>query len=533
MATGDLLSAMASSAWLVFPNQLFKSLLSLSKDTLICLVEEPLFFRDEARSTTFAKIKLCYTRATMKSFEARLLAEGFSKVVYLPYKLSTNGGQLEDLLLKHADSYQYYNVVDNMLQAKLDRMTRVKLTRHASTPMFLFDEDDLAKYKSSVKGTPFFQTSFYRHFRHQTGFLMNKNGTFAGGRLSFDSENRLKMPAGITIPAVFSEMVSDETKKHWAEAKSYVENEFPDHPGDLKIIDCLIGGKIPEFFAIDHESAEVHLDRFITERLKQFGPYQDAIVDCSTADVKLRLQKGTLFHSCISPYINCGLLTPQQVLDRTVALGQAPIQSLEGFVRQILGWREYIRFVYMEKGEEMRSSNQLGNSKALDSGWYEGRLGVPPVDDAIKFAFKHGYLHHILRLMVVANFMNLSRIHPREMFRWFLDFSLDAYDWVMIGNVYGMASFASPIMSTKPYISSSNYVLKMSDYKKGPWCGLWDALYYHFLQANEEAFSKNHRMGLMLANLRKKSEEDKKHFEDDAMHFLKTLSNRNKRPLES
>lgn len=522
----------SASAWLVFPNQLFKSFFSLSKDTLICLVEEPLFFKDEARSSTFAKIKLCYTRATMKSFEAKLLSQGFNRVVYVPFKLMTNGGSLEDILVKHGNSFMYYEVVDNLLQAKLDRFKKVQLTRDPDTPMFLFNEMDLAKYKTSVHGTPFFQTSFYRHFRHHTGYLMNKNGSFAGGRLSFDSENRLKMPAGIQLPTVFSKQCSKGTKAIWDEAKLYVEKEFPDQPGDLKIVDSVISGKLPEFFAIEHEDAEQHLDRFIVERLKQFGPYQDAIVDCGTADVKARLQKGTLFHSCISPYINCGLLTPKQVLDRTVELSQAPIQSLEGFVRQILGWREYIRFVYTEKGEEMRVSNQLGNNKALDNRWYEGRLGVPPVDDAIKFAFKHGYLHHILRLMVVSNFMNLSRVHPHEMYRWFLDFSLDAYDWVMIGNVYGMASFASPVMSTKPYISSSNYILKMSDYRRGPWCDLWDALYHYFLQENEEAFSKNHRMGLMLSNLRKKSKEDRKHFEEDANKFLKTLFNFNKRPLE-
>lgn len=504
-------------SWLVFPHQLFKSFLSLPKDTIFCLLEEPLFFWDESRSTTFAKIKLAYTRATMKSFEARLKEKGFTKIHYFSFN-QLKDNQYESLLSKISPSFKYYDVSDNMLEEKLGRLTKVKLERVKDSPMFLYSQDELSEYLDGAKGNPFFQTSFYRHFRQKTGALMTKTGQYLGGKLSFDGENRSKIPASTKIP----QSLATINKDIWGEAVEYVNANFPDNPGKLS--------SKTRFFAIDHEGAEAELEKFIKERLDNFGPYQDGFFDLRKNQLP---NSATLFHSCISPYINNGLLSAQLVLDTVLqCAGKTKIQSLEGFVRQLMGWREFIRFVYIYKGEEMRKSNQLDNYKSLDDRWYDGTIGVPPVDDAIKFAFDYGYLHHILRLMVVANFMNLSRIHPHEMFRWFLDFSLDAYDWVMIGNVYGMATFASPIMSTKPYISGSNYILKMSDYQKGDWCPIWDALYYRYLDDGRKVFSKNPRMGLMMANLNKKSDRDKEALFGTANQFLSSLKNYKKHHLD-
>jgi len=517
---------------LLFPNQLFTEIFLLPHDRLICLVEDTLFFKDTTRSTSFAKIKLCYTRATMKRFEARLKEHGFSNVHYISFSRVEDSG-LELCISKHRNSFEHYDVMDYLLQAKLKRFKSVKLVRLSHNPAFLFNSEELATYKKAHPKNTFLQTSFYRHFRHQTGILMTRSGAYKGGKLSFDGENRARLPPGLKAPVTFDSSTENENLFIWKEALDYVKKQFDDHPGDLQAIEALIDGTLPEFFAIDHEGAERHLEKFVAERLEPFGPYQDSFKpfpEDKTLPTESELACGTLFHSCLSPYINSGLLSPQQVLDRVV-YHEGNISSLEGFVRQILGWREFVRFVYQEKGEEMRASNQLCNDRVLDDRWYKGTLGVPPVDQAIQFGFRYGYLHHILRLMVVANFMNLSRVIPNDMYRWFMDFSLDAYDWVMIGNVYGMASFASSVMSTKPYICGSNYVLKMSNYKRGPWSDTWDGLYYRFLDANQDLFQKNARMPFMLANLRKMDDCKRNVLFSHADRFLATMSRLGKRKL--
>lgn len=521
--------------WLVLPNQLFKSFFTLPKDTILCLVEEPLFFSDEARSTTFAKIKLAYTRACMKRFESKLRGSGFSKTHYIEFDELRNVN-LEKRLGAIGDTFKYFPFTDGLLEAKLKRMSNVTLIpAQQDDPSFLYTTAELSEYYNGTESdkNKFFQTAFYKHFRHKTGILMTKQGGYTGGKLTFDSENRSKLRPDTVLPSAFTAS-SKEYVESLMEAAEYVKRFFPDNPGDLSAIDALADGKLSGYFAIDHEGAEDQLRKFWSERLKQFGPYQDAFLDMSAnAGIKSYLRSGTLFHSTISPYINNGLLTPDQVIREALKMSEkVPVQSLEGFIRQVIGWREFIRYVYLFKGDEMRAANQLGNNKRLDHRWYTGSLGVPPVDDAIKYAFKFGYLHHILRLMVVSNFMNLARIHPHEVYRWMLDFSLDSYDWVMLGNVYGMATWASPVMSTKPYISGSNYILKMSNYPHNGWCATWDSLYYLFLDANEDLFRCNGRMNMMLANLRKKDSETKAKLFANAKKFLGTFQTYGKHKLD-
>ena len=188
-----------------------------------------------------------------------------------------------------------------------------------------------------------------------------------------------------------------------------------------------------------------------------------------------------------------------------------------------------MRFVYLFRYDELWNSNQLNSETRLSSPWYEGKVGVPPVDEAIRFAFRYGYLHHIVRLMVMANFMTLARIHPHEVYRWFLDFSLDSYDWVMVGNVCGMGMYASPILSTKPYISASNYLLKMSNYSKGDWTDLWDGLYYKFLLDNRDLLHRTGRMGLVMATLDKRA-ADRKGASKKAATFLDSLNTNTEQP---
>ncbi len=226
--------------------------------------------------------------------------------------------------------------------------------------------------------------------------------------------------------------------------------------------------------------------------------------------------------------LNAGLLTPQEVIDEALAFAsenEVPINSLEGFVRQIIGWREFIRGIYVVKGREERTRNFWGFERKIPASFYEGTTGIEPVDVTIKKVLETGYCHHIERLMVLGNFMLLCEFDPDEVYRWFMELFIDAYDWVMVPNVYGMSQFADGgLMSTKPYISGSNYILKMSDYKKGGWQKTWDGLFWRFMHVHRDFFSSNPRLGMLLRTFDRMGEEKQKAHLEEAERFLKTLS---------
>jgi deoxyribodipyrimidine photolyase-related protein len=183
---------------------------------------------------------------------------------------------------------------------------------------------------------------------------------------------------------------------------------------------------------------------------------------------------------------------------------QVPMNSLEGFIRQVIGWREFILGVYRTMGRRQRSKNYWGYHHPLPAAFYDGSTGIDPVDTVIRRTLQHGYCHHIERLMVLGNFMLLCDIDPDEVYRWFMELFIDSYDWVMVPNVYGMSQFADGgMITTKPYISGSSYVLKMSNFRRGPWCEVWDALYWRFIHVHHDFFSSNPRMSVMVAQCNK------------------------------
>ena len=194
---------------------------------------------------------------------------------------------------------------------------------------------------------------------------------------------------------------------------------------------------------------------FFKKRINNFGPYQDFV----------KQGKYYMYHSLLSTSINIGLLNPNEIIDDLKEIkSKVPVNSFEGFLRQLF-WREYQRYTYIYVDWNV---NYIGNKKKLSKKWYTGNLGIPPVDDLIKSGFDTGYIHHIGRLMFVGNFMNISGISPKEGFKWFMEFSCDSYEWVMYQNVFDMVFFCTGGKTMrKPYVTSSNYILKMSDYKKG------------------------------------------------------------------
>jgi len=259
-------------------------------------------------------------------------------------------------------------------------------------------------------------------------------------------------------------------------------------------------------FPTSHSMAMESFENFLENKLELFGPYEDAIPKTNSK----------LFHSVLTPYLNIGLISPKQVVDLTLEKSMQssiPINSLEGFIRQIIGWREFIRGIYQECGARQRTNNFWGFTKKLPDSFYHGGTGLDPVDFVIKKSCDEAYAHHIERLMIMGNIFCLLRINPDDVYKWFMEYYIDAYDWVMVPNVYGMSQFADGgLMSTKPYISGSNYILKMSDYQKGNWTKIWDALYWDFIRKERDFFLKNPRMAMMVRIYDKKSDETKSEY---------------------
>jgi deoxyribodipyrimidine photolyase-related protein len=225
--------------------------------------------------------------------------------------------------------------------------------------------------------------------------------------------------------------------------------------------------------------------------------------------------------------LNVGLITPQLIVDETLkfaAENKIPLNSLEGFVRQIIGWREFIRAVYELKGTEERTRNFWGFKRKIPPSFWNGTTGIEPVDTTIKKVLQTGYCHHIERLMVLGNFMLLCEFDPDEVYRWFMEMFIDAYDWVMVPNVYGMTQFADGgLMATKPYISGSNYLMKMSDFKKGPWQEVWDGLFWRFMHVHRDFFLQNPRLGMLVKSFDKMPEQKQKMHLINAENYLLSL----------
>ena len=198
------------------------------------------------------------------------------------------------------------------------------------------------------------------------------------------------------------------------------------------------------------------------------------------------------------------------------------MNSLEGFVRQVLGWREFIRGVYQSRGDYQVNQNYWNHAKKLNSSWYEGSTGIDPLDDSIKTALQDGYNHHIPRLMVISNLMNLCEIDPKEIYKWFMEMYIDSSEWVMVPNVFGMATYSDGgLMSTKPYSCGSNYLLKMSNYKKGDWCEIVDGLYWRFINKNRAFYESNPRLTLQVRLLDKMTSDKKERIFKKAEEFIK------------
>ena len=365
------------------------------------------------------------------------------------------------------------------------------------SPMFLNSRNNFKEYLSKVK-KPFMAT-YYKQQRIQKNILMVDNDP-VGKKWSFDEENRKKIPNNLPeplLPKFKNDPILEDIKK-------LVNNFFHDHPGETKNY----------WLGSNRKDALKALDLFIKDKLNNFGDYEDAV----------RKHSPFLFHSVLSPYLNLGLITPKDVIKKVLEANKTkeiPINSLEGFIRQLIGWREFMRGIYHNFNARLEKTNFFNHQRKLSDDWYNGTTGIDPIDDAINDANRYGYAHHIIRLMHLSNVMTLSQLHPKEIYKWFMEMFVDSSDWVMSPNVFGMGTFSDGgIFSTKPYICGSNYIIKMSNYKKGNWSDIVDGLYWNFVHNNKEVLSKNPRMGMVMMSYRKLKEERKDHLLNIANEFI-------------
>jgi len=487
-------------AALIYPHQLFPEHPAVPSADICFLVEDPLFFRQYP----FHRQKIVLHRASMKAY-AKQLARQKKEVVYIDScdldKTEAIGPILKQRGIQRA---RYVEPSDDWLQQRLaNGLAAVGLERELlPDPHFLTQPEHFLEFerrRKDKKGKWYF-TDFYMEQRKRLQILVDANGKPLGGKWSFDTENRKKLPPGTPIPSIHWPRRRSEV----TEAIKYVDQNFSQHYGT-----------VDDFrYPITSSDARQCLTDFLERRFNNFGDYEDAIEPDETF----------LFHSVLTPALNIGLLSPREVIDGALSkMEQVPLNSLEGFIRQVIGWREYIRGVYLLMGRQQRNGNYWENQQPVPPSFYDGSTGVEPVDRVIHRVLKHGYCHHIERLMILGNFMLLCDLAPNSVYQWFMEMFIDAYDWVMVPNVYGMSQYADGgMITTKPYISGSAYVLKMSHFRRGEWCPIWDALYWRFIHRHREFFAKNPRMSVMVAQANRMGEKLTQHI-DTAESYLQKL----------
>jgi len=452
-------------ALVLFPNQLFEVIPDGVSD--IILVEDDLYFSQ----FSFHIQKLVLHRASMAAWANLKNQQGY-RVSIEPWREAP--GECLSAAIARAGSYcMFIDPVDDWLSRRI--LLLAPSPRILPSPGFLTDESVAARLRG--RRTPWRMSQFYIDQRRDLGILLDADGEPAGGRWSLDLENRLRLPKSYQPPPVRS-----FDGRAWVEeAIASVRRDFPNALGSIERFD----------WPVTRSDALRGLDDFLEHRFRDFGPYEDAISS----------SHAVINHSQLTIPLNLGLINPSEVVDRALARSQAndvPLASLEGFVRQVIGWREFMRLTYETLGRRQRTSNFFGNKRRLPKGFWDGTTGIPPVDHTIKRVLQSGYCHHIERLMILGNFMLLYEVDPDEVYRWFMQLFVDAYDWVMVPNVYGMSQFADGgLITTKPYLSGSAYVRKMSDYAPGPWCDVWDALYWRFIAKHRSFFESNPRLSMM------------------------------------
>tara|TARA_B100000287_G_C20652824_1_gene787547 strand:- start:815 stop:2314 length:1500 start_codon:yes stop_codon:yes gene_type:complete len=478
---------------LIFPDDLATNnqVLTKIKNTDPLLLYEPC---DTFYQLSHHKHKLVMLLSALRHWKINL-EKKYKNIIHIKITKDRNTDLMHELEILHKKiKFNLLHVTQPSDHGVLTQLMffgskhNVELNIHPDTK-FIDSIEDFSKWAKNRKSL--IQEYYYRSLRKKYSLLMEGSKPL-GEKWNFDKDNQKNINKVKVPPRNRVKVKSDEIT---ISTMVDVENCFPNSMGDLENFN----------WAVTHSEARKRLNNFLNTYLKSFGDFQDAIDK----------HNSTLFHSLLSPYINSGLLDPMECIVDAISYfkkteGKIPINALEGFVRQILGWREFIRGIYWENMPKYKEMNFWSHDNSLNENWYSGETGIPILDNAIKESSSTGYTHHINRLMIISNLMNLSNIRPIEIYKWFMEMYVDSADWVMVPNVFGMGTYADGgIFSTKPYICGSSYMLKMSNYKKGEWCDTVDGLYWRFIENNREFFSTNPRLAQMPQSLDRMNEDRK------------------------
>ncbi|MTI16230.1 cryptochrome/photolyase family protein [Rhodobacteraceae bacterium RKSG542] len=482
----------------VLGDQLTHSISSLSQASKaddVVLMAEPV---GEATYVRHHKKKIAFILSAMRHFAQELKDDGWT-VHYratderLPsftaaVEAELQAGAFESITICEAGEWRVQEEIDSWEQRFGLPVTVLKDSR------FLASKQDFAQWAEGRKALR--MEYFYREMRRKTGLLMEGDKP-AGGKWNFDSDNRKPAKADLFMPRPI-EFTPDAITQN---VLSLVDQHYGDHFGSLE----------PFWFAVRREQALAALDHFIETALPEFGTYQDAMLT----------GERFLYHSVLSLYLNVGLLEPMEVCRRTeeaYLVGRVPINAAEGFIRQIIGWREYIRGFYWLQGPDYGSSNFFGASRPLPEFYWSGDTNMVCLREAITQTKEEAYAHHIQRLMVTGNFAMLAGIDPHAVHEWYLAVYADAFEWVEMPNTLGMSQFADGgLLASKPYAGSGRYIDRMSDYcqhcvydpaeRTGEKACPFNALYWDFLERNREVLAGNPRLGPIFATWGRMADE--------------------------
>ena len=456
--------------------------------------------------------KIAFVLAAMRKFAARLERTGW-RVAYARLDDPGNANSIVGELLRRAEEYG----AGEVLATEPGEWRLIDKLRHAPLKVHLLPDDRFlashAEFDRWAEGRKTLRMEwFYREMRRKTGLLMEGDAP-AGGQWNFDQDNRKRPPAGVDFGGPM-QFTPDETVTG---VLDLVAARFGDHFGDLR----------PFHMATDQGQARRALAHFVANALPRFGDYQDAM---------LRGHR-TLYHAGISAYLNAGLLGPMEVCraaEEAWRAGEAPINAVEGFIRQIIGWREFVRGIYFREGADYPARNVLRHSRDLPAVYWGGATAMACMDHAVTQTREDAYAHHIQRLMVTGNFALLAGIDPGQVHDWYLAVYHDAYEWVEAPNTVGMSQFADGgLVASKPYVSSGAYIDRMSDYCKG--CAYdvkaktgetacpFNLLYWHFLDRHRDRFARNPRMANAYRVWERMEKTHRDRVLGDAEAFLRRL----------
>jgi len=460
--------------------------------------------------------KIVFFLSAMRHFAAELERSGL-RVDYVrlddPGNTGSLGGEVARAVARHGAGAVVATEAGEWRLAEDMRSWE----RAAGVPVEIREDDrflcrhaEFAAWADGRKG--FRMEHFYRVMRTRTGILMDGDRP-AGGRWNLDAENRRRLPDDVAPPAVPT--VEPDGITH--EVIALVRERFPDHFGDLDGFG----------YAVTRADAEALWERFVVERLPGFGDYQDAMAR----------GRPFLFHAVVSPYLNVGLLDARAMLDRVERAwrdGAVPLNAAEGFVRQILGWREYVRGIYWHQGPGYARRNALGAERRLPGFFWSGDTDLACLAECIGDTRRHAYAHHIQRLMVIGNFALLIDADPAAVNRWYLEVYADAVEWVQLPNTHGMVLHADGgLLGSKPYAASGRYIQRMSDYCErcryrpdkavGPKACPFNALYWRFLARNRDRLAGNPRLAMPYRTLERFDAARRDALLDQAERFLATL----------